>query len=89
MGSIIGLIFGVIAAIIAGNKGFKPLRWILALGIIGFITVLCLSSAKAQGIDVEESKRRAEKANKIGAVMAWINVGIGVLVLIILLVANA
>ncbi len=85
MGVIIGLIFGVISAFIAGAKGFKSLRWILALGIIGFITVLCLSSAKAAGIPPEEAKRRADKANTVGAVMAWINIGLGVVVLLIIL----
>ncbi len=88
MGVIIGLIFGVIAAIIAKSKGFKALRWILALGIIGLITVACLSSARAEGITPEEAERRSGKANTVGAVMAWINIGLGVVFFIIVLLAR-
>lgn len=88
MGAIIGLVFGIIAAIIAGNKGFKSLRWILALGLIGLITVACMSSARAEGIPPEEAERRAAKANTVGAVMAWINIGIGVVVMLIVLLSR-
>ncbi|MGI6495008.1 MAG: hypothetical protein ACOX5G_02785 [Kiritimatiellia bacterium] len=84
MGAVVGLISGVIAALIARAKGFKPLRWILALGIIGFITVLCLPSAEAAGIPEMESKRRADNANTVGAVMTWINIGLGLVVLLLL-----
>ena len=88
MGAIIGLIFGVISAFIAASKGFKPFRWILALGFIGFITILFLPSALAEDITDEEAEQRAMKANSIGAWMAWINVALGVL-LVLILAANA
>ncbi|MCC6233236.1 MAG: hypothetical protein IT580_11370 [Verrucomicrobiales bacterium] len=85
MGTIIGLVFGLFASMIAAGKGFKALRWILALGVIGFITVICLSSAQADGIGAEEAQRRAARANSIGAWLAWINVAIGVVVALLIL----
>jgi hypothetical protein len=78
MGVIIGLIiFGIPSAIIAGVKGFKPLRWLFAFGPIGLIVVACMSSAKATGITPEESKRRADAANTVGAWMTGINLALG------------
>ena len=79
------LLFGIPAAIIAGVKGFKPLRWLLALGIIGLITVICLSNAKSSGITPEEAEKRAAKADSVGAVMAWINIGLAVVVVLFVL----
>ncbi len=79
------LLFGIPAAIVAGVKGFKPLRWLLALGIFGLIVVACLASAKAKGISPEVSEARAIKADSIGALMAWINVGISVIIILIFL----
>ncbi len=83
---IFGLIlFGIPAAIIAGRKGFLALRWLLAFGLIGFIVVLCLSSATAKDITPEESATRAAKANTIGAWMCGINLGIGFISILVLL----
>ena len=87
MGAIIGLIFGIIAAFIASSKGFKSLRWILALGIVGFFTVIFMPSAQADGISTEEAERRASKANNVGAWMAWINVILGVIIGVIAIIA--
>ncbi len=90
MGFIIGLIiFGIPSAIIAGYKGFKSLRWLIALGLIGLIVVSFMSSAKAEGISSEESKRRADKANSVGAGMAGINIFLGVLSILIAVVMRA
>ena len=83
------LLFGIPAAIIAKIKGFKSLRWLLALGIIGFIWVLFLKSAKAQEISSEEAVGRAEKANTVGAWLCGINVGLAVIVLIFMLASNS
>jgi hypothetical protein len=87
MVTITNFLLGIISAIIAKRKGFKPLRWILALGIIGMITVICMSSAKSEGITPEEAEQRAAKANTVGAMMAWIYVSIGVFILILFLIA--
>lgn len=90
MGAIVGLvIFGIPAAIIAYSKGFKPFRWLIAMGLIGLIVVICLSSAKATDISEEEQSRRAIKGNKTGAGLAWTSVGLSVLFTLIGLVAMA
>jgi hypothetical protein len=90
MGFIIGIIiFGIPSAIIAGSKGFKPLRWLIAFGVIGLIVVASLSSAKAQDISSDEATRRAEKANNIGGWMAGINIALGLIFFLIVVAANA
>lgn len=68
---------------IARVKGFRPWRWSFALGIIGFITVLCMRSANERGISLEEAEARAIRANSIGANMCWINAAISVFALLI------
>lgn len=90
MGFIIGLIiFGIPSVIIAGSKGFKPFRWLLAFGLIGLIVVSTMASANAKDISPEESAHRAEKANNVGGWMTGINLGLGVLVFLITLAANS
>jgi hypothetical protein len=90
MGFVIGLIlFGIPSVLVAGYKGFKPLRWIIAFGLIGLIVVAALPSAKAKNISSEEADKRAEKANKIGGWMAGINLVTGVIAIIIVLIANS
>jgi hypothetical protein len=87
VGFIIGLIlFGIPSAIVAGVKGFKPFRWLIAFGFIGLIVVATLANANARGISDEEVAKRAEKANKIGAWMAGINLGLGLVILVISLI---
>jgi len=84
MGTIIGLVlFGIPSVIIAGNKGFSPFRWLIAFGLIGLIVVISLPSARAESITAEESEARINRANNIGGWMTGINIGLGVLVLII------
>lgn len=85
MGIVFMLIFGIPSAIIAAAKGFKPLRWIIALGIIGLITVAVLPSANANGINADEMEKRTENANSVGAWMAGINVVLSVLFIFIIL----
>jgi hypothetical protein len=80
MGFIIGIIlFGIPSAIIAKKKGFKALRWLIAFGLIGLIVVACLTSAKTPGLSEEFAIQNAEKANKVGAWMAGLNIAIGVI----------
>ena len=55
---ILGLIFAIIATIVAYTKGFHFLRWFLALGIVGMIWVCFLESANAPEISEEEKKKR-------------------------------
>ena len=84
MGAIVGLIiFGIPSAIIAKAKGFKPLRWLIAMGLIGLIVVSCLSSAKAKDISEDEQRLRAANGDKTGAALAWTSVGLSVLLTLI------
>jgi len=85
---ILGLIFGIIATIVAYNKGFHFLRWFLALGIIGMIWVCFLDSANAPNISEEEKQKRLEHADTVGAWLAWINVALTVIVAIITVAAG-
>lgn len=87
MGAIVGLIlFGVPSAIIAGAKGFRPFRWLIAMGVVGLIFVASLSSAKAANIPDEEREARAEKADRIGATLAMISIALSILLTMISLV---
>ena len=89
MGFIIGLIiFGIPSVIIASTKGFKPLRWLIALGLFGLIAVIAMSSAKTEGITQEEAQLRANKANNVGATMAWINIVLSALIIVFVLTSN-
>ncbi len=48
---VLGLIFGTLAALVAGGKGRSAVGWFFGgffLGLIGLIIVLCLSNLKAQ-----------------------------------------
>jgi NADH:ubiquinone oxidoreductase subunit 6 (subunit J) len=83
------LLFGIPAAIIAKVKGFNSLRWLLALGIVGFVWVLFLNSANAKGISPDESASRVEKANTVGAWLCGINLGLSTIVILILLAVNS
>lgn len=85
---ILGVIFGIIATIVAYNKGFHFLRWFLALGIIGMIWVCFLDSANESGISEEEKQKRLEHADSVGAWLAWINVALTVIIVIISLATN-
>lgn len=81
---IIGLIiFGIPSAIIAGTKGFKHFRWLIAFGLLGLIVVVSLASAKAKEISLEEASLRAQKADNIGGWMAGLNLGLGFLITLV------
>ena len=72
------ILFGIPSAAIAASKGFAPLRWLIAFGLIGLVTVSCLESGKSEEIPDEKRMARIAKANRVGATMALINLGIGV-----------
>lgn len=77
-------LFGIPSSIIAGVRGFSPLRWLLAFGLIGLIVVLSLPSARAEGISADEAIRRRAKADSIGAWMCAINLGLSLISLLVL-----
>ena len=84
--ALIGIIlFGIPSVIIAAKKGFAPFRWLIAFGLIGLITVSSLSSARADGIDEDERIRRAEKGNRVGAIMCGCCLGLSALLTLVML----
>jgi len=89
MGAVIGLvIFGIPSAIIANRKGFKPLRWLIAMGLVGLIVVGSLSNANAPNLSEEEKNARAAKGDSTGAGLAWGSVGLSVVLTLIGLAAR-
>ncbi len=67
---ILFLVFGIIMMIIASSKGFDPLRWLLAAGLLGLIIIFFLPSAKETGIDDAEKQKRIRRANSIGGIIS-------------------
>ena len=67
MGIIIGFIVMGIMGIIAANKGFNPLLWMLAGGVPGFIILLCMPSGRSPEIDEETKIKRISNGNSTGA----------------------
>ncbi len=82
------LLFGIPAAIIAHYKGFASLRWLIALGLIGMITVICLPSTRAVGLLPEEAVARRIRADKAGAWLSGINVTMAAAYIIVTLIAT-
>jgi len=78
---IFGLIVMAVMGVIAGKKGFNPWAWILAGGLIGFIILLALPSANAEGVDNATREARARRGNTIGMVISALAI---VLIIVVL-----
>jgi chromate transport protein ChrA len=83
MGLIIGIVVAVIMAIIAYKKGFNPVFWILAGGLIGLIVVSVMPSANAAGIEEAERDARRRRGNITGGVLSAIVVVVILIVIVI------
>ncbi len=59
-------VFGGINAIIANAKGFNPILWFFAAGLLGLIVVSVLPSANKAKEDPEEYDKRRKKADRWG-----------------------
>ncbi len=67
------LIFGTINAIIASKKGFNPLIWFFAGGILGLVVLAILPSAKAVLTEnVELYEKRRKTGNRAGIIILCI-----------------
>lgn len=66
------IVFGFIMIIVASVKGFNPLRWFFAAGLLGLIILFFLPSASAKDIDENEKLKRAERGNKVGTIISII-----------------
>jgi uncharacterized membrane protein len=84
MGLIIGIVVAIIMGVIAYRKGFNPVFWILAGGIIGLVVVLLMPSANAEGIDETERATRRRRGNITGGVLS----AIIIVVIIIFILMN-
>ena len=63
---------GIISWFIARKKGFNPWCWLVAMGILGFILVLCLPSASAAGIDPVKLQKRKSLARTVGVSLSFL-----------------
>jgi hypothetical protein len=79
---ILGIIVLIGMGFIAHRKGFDWWRWVLAGGIPGFIILLFMPSAAAEGIDEETKTKRRNTGNKVGNIISIIAI-----ILIIVMVA--
>ena len=64
----------LVMASLALHKGFKPSRWCLAAGPLGFIILLFMPSANAQGINEYTRKALVDRGNIVGGVLSAISV---------------
>ena len=80
---IISIVLGVFAYAIAEYKGFKPLRWLITVPIVGLVVVSLLPKVEKEGVSSEEADKRLENADKVGAWMAGINVGLFAVLVVI------
>lgn len=78
------LVFGTINALIANKKGFNPLLWFFAAGLLGLIVLGIMPSANS----VKESQPELYlKRKKDGNVAGGIILGIAALAVIILIIS--
>jgi accessory gene regulator protein AgrB len=64
------IIIIVAEAIVAYKKGFNPLLWIFAGGLIGFFILLTTPSATEAGLSVKTMNKRKKRGNNIGIMMS-------------------
>ena len=69
---ILFLVFGVIMIVVALSKGFNPVRWFFAAGLLGLIILFFLPSVYAKDIDETEKLKRAQLGNQVGTVISVI-----------------
>jgi len=79
------IVFGFIMIIVASVKGFNPMRWFFAAGLLGLIILFFLPSASAKDIDENEKLKRAELGNKVGTIISIIALILaGILILVVI-----
>jgi hypothetical protein len=79
---ILFLVFGVIMIVVALSKGFNPMCWFFAAGLLGLIILFFLPSVYAKDIDETEKLKRAQLGNQVGTVISIIAlIFVGILIL--------
>jgi hypothetical protein len=86
---ILFIAFGIIMMIIASSKGFSPVRWLFAAGLLGLIVLLALPSSYAPGIDETEKQRRIRSGNNTGTGLSIFAIVVAVILVISLLSMDA
>ena len=74
-------VFGTIMAVIASSKGFNPLCWFFAAGLLGLIVLVFFPSANTSGLSREERAAQTKRGNTVGTVISVLAVGLGILLL--------
>ena len=69
---IVTLVACAITACLAKRKGYNPLLWFFAAGIIGLITLAFLPFANKGDLSEEEKIKKVKLGNIIGSVFAVI-----------------
>ena len=82
------IVFGFIMIIVASAKGFNPLRWFFAAGLLGLIILFFLPSASAKDIDENEKLKRAERGNKVGTIISIIALILAAILIIVGLIIS-
>jgi carbon starvation protein CstA len=82
---ILEIIVLIAMGFIANRKGFDWWRWVLAGGIPGFIILLCMPSARAEGIDEETKIKRRNTGNKVGNIISIIAIILVIVVVAVLI----
>lgn len=73
------LVFGIINAIIAHKKGFNPLIWFFASGLLGLIIVCIIPSAKELfEFEPEEYLKRKKTGDTVGLILVSLSVILGI-----------
>lgn len=73
-----------VMGVIADRKGFNPWAWVLAGGLLGFVILLALPAATANGIDDATRDVRTKRGNTVGTVISAIAVILIVVMLVVL-----
>ncbi len=79
------VVFGTLNAIIARRKGFNPLLWFFAAGVLGLVALLFIPSANEAGIDEVTRADRRRKANITGMVVLGIALALFLVTMVFML----
>ncbi|HAO99076.1 MAG TPA: hypothetical protein DCQ83_03410 [Fibrobacteres bacterium] len=71
---IMNIAFSVLMAVMAWLKGFNPIIWLFGGGLPGFLLLVFLPAANAEGIDEETRKARRRRSDIAGLVVVLLTV---------------
>ena len=68
------LIFGIIAALVARNKGYNWVYWFLALGLVGMIVIILMPDANRIGISSDEKAKIQKRGDLTGGILSAVSI---------------